>query len=126
MDRYNTAFCHLNFENLAYAAVVSCLCGRGFSSLWGPMIQLLFPLKFFGATFGIICLVQIPVNMLSAPMLAYNRANDDFSTMSYVFIGLSSIIFMLPFVMWSFKRKVAIEIGNKASITGKPEDTTSF
>ena len=110
----------------AYAAVVSCLCGRGFSSLWGPMIQLLFPLKFFGATFGIICLVQIPVNMISVPMLAYIKKNDDFSTMSYVFIGLASIIFMLPFVMWSFKRKISAEIRNEKSPTGKPEDTTSL
>ena len=90
------------------------------------MIQLLFPLKFFGATFGIICLVQIPVNMISVPMLAYIKKNDDFSTMSYVFIGLASIIFMLPFVMWSFKRKISAEIRDEKSPTGKPEDTTSL
>ena len=111
-------------EWTAYAAVVSVLLGRGFSSLWGPMIQLLFPIKFFGATFGIICLVQIPVNMLSVPMLAYNKENDDFSVMSYVFLGMGVVIFLLPFVMWSFKRQVT-KIGTvRASDNG--EETSAL
>ena len=109
----------------AYAAVVSCLIGRGFSSLWGPMIQLLFPLKFFGATFGIICLVQIPINMLSVPMLAYNTKNDDFATMSYVFIGMTTVVFLLPFIMWAFKRQVQNELSNEKAETSPVTKTSS-
>ena len=112
-------------EWTAYAAVVSCLMGRGFSSLWGPMIQLLFPLKFFGATFGIICLVQIPTNMLSVPMLAYNKKHDEFATMSYVFIGMTTVVFLLPFIMWAFKRQVQNELSNENAETSSVPKTSS-
>ena len=59
------------------------------------MVQLLFPIKFFGVIFGFISVASILFNLTSVPMFAFIEDTYDYSVISYVFSGLTSLVAML-------------------------------
>ena len=72
------------------------LTGRGFSTLWAPMLQLFFPVKFFGIIFGVVNCLSIPLNLISIPMFAFIDDTYDFSVVNYIFTGMTIIVMTLP------------------------------
>ena len=91
----NSFFAAFQTKWTAYVSVSSLLFARGFSTLWAPMVQLLFPIKFFGVIFGFISVASILFNLTSVPMFAFIEDTYDYSVISYVFSGLTSLVAML-------------------------------
>ena len=91
----NSFFAAFQIKWTAFVSVSSLLFARGFSTLWAPMVQLLFPIKFFGVIFGFISVASILFNLTSVPMFSFIEDTYDYSIISYVFSGLTSLVAML-------------------------------
>ena len=99
----NSFFAAFQVKWTAYLSVSSLLFGRGFSTLWAPMIQLLFPMQFFGVIFGVLSVISILFNLTSVPIFAFIEDTYDYSVISYIFSALTVLIAMLPIGKSGFK-----------------------